>query len=273
MTMTTIAALQLAPTDDRDANLAAVSGLLDDAAAAGARLVLLPELYSVPFVPAMPGDADYLRWAEPLDGPSNELARAKSQEHSMTVISSIFEASAAPGVYYNTSSTFVDGVNVLDYRKSHLPLSNNFPEKYYFRPGDEAPSVVDTGDLAVSTIICYERHHPELARTAAVQGAEVLAVPIAAATAYSKEIYDIELRAHAVFNCLYVLSANRIGDENGKEYFGKTAIFGPDGQTLAAATDSGADELVIAEIDPEALNVKRVTQRPFLRDRRPELYL
>lgn len=270
--MTLVATLQMAPTTDRDANLAAVATLLDSAAAQGARIVLLPELFSVPFVPAVPGDAGYLRYAESLDGPSNRMVAAKSAEHGITVISSIFEASGVPGVFHNTASTFVAGERVLDYRKSHLPLSNAFPEKYYFRPGELPPSVVQTPEAALSTVICYERHFPELVRTAAVAGAELVAIPVASATAYSRTIYDIELRAHAVFNCLYVMAANRIGDEGDKPYFGGSGIFGPDGQDVARAEDTGGDEVVIGDIDLAELPAKRLTQRPFLRDRRTELY-
>ncbi|HEY0186442.1 MAG TPA: nitrilase-related carbon-nitrogen hydrolase [Cellulomonas sp.] len=273
MSATTIAVAQLSPRDDRDANVADAATLIDEAAGLGARLVVLPELFAVPFVPAVPGEADYLRWAEPLDGPSNAMAAAKSAEHDIAVVSSIFEATSTPGVFHNTATTFVGGRPALVYRKSHLPLSNNFPEKYYFSPGSERPSVVEAHGLGVATLICYERHFPELARTAAVQGATVLAVPIASATAYSRSIFEIELKAHAVFNCLYVASANRIGDEGPKSYFGGSALYGPDGQTLAQAADHGGPELVVAEIDVDGLAAKRLTERPFLRDRRPELYL
>jgi N-carbamoylputrescine amidase len=266
------ATLQLAPTPDRDANLAEVSTLLDTAGRDGVEFLLLPELFSVPFVPPVPGTPEYLVNAEPLDGPSNALIAEKSREYGMTIVSSIFEDSGTPGVYFNTASTYVAGERVLEYRKSHLPLSNNFPEKYYFTPGNESPTVVETHGTKVGTIICYERHFPELARTVAIQGATVLAIPIAAATAYSRSIFEIELRAHAVFNCMYVMSSNRIGQEGTKAYFGGSAIYDPNGATMAQAEDSGANEIVVADLDLDLLAAKRVTERPFLRDRRTELY-
>jgi N-carbamoylputrescine amidase len=266
------ATVQLAPSTDRDANLATVSDLIDRAAADGVEFLLMPELFSVPFVPPVPGTADYLRYAEPLDGPSNGLVAAKSREHGMTIVSSIFEDSGTPGVYHNTASTYVSGERALVYRKSHLPLSNNFPEKYYFTPGNESPSAVDALGTKVGTIICYERHFPELARTVAIQGATVLAIPIASSTAYSRSIFEIELKAHAVFNCMYVISSNRIGTEGTKPYFGGSAIYDPDGGTLAQATDSGDNEVIVADLDLDGLAAKRVTERPFLRDRRTELY-
>ncbi len=272
-TMTlTAGVLQLRPTADRTANLAAAAALIDEAAARGTKILQLPELFSVPFVQPMPVDPDFLKYAEPLDGPSNTMVAEKSREHGMTIISSIFEQTAAAGVYYNTASIFVDGKSLLDYRKSHLPLSFNFPEKSYFRAGDKSPEVVDANGVPVSTIICYERHYPELARTAAVQGATVLGIPIASGTGYSRDIFDLELRAHAVFNCMYVLASNRIGPEGPKEYFGGSSIYGPDGETVATATDNGENELVTGEIDLGQLPAKRAFQRPFLRDRRFSLY-
>ncbi|WP_020577783.1 carbon-nitrogen hydrolase family protein [Actinopolymorpha alba] len=267
-----VAALQYHPTESREDNLKRVGAKLDEAAAAGVKVVLLPELFAVPFVQGVPGDPEFFSYAEPLDGPSNALVAAKSREHGITIVSSLFEATATPGVYHNTACTFVNGVLTSTYRKSHLPFSNAFPEKFYFRAGEEPPSAVDTGETKIGTIICYERHFPEMARRVALEGASLLCVPIASATAYSRSIFEIELRAHAVFNCMYVMSANRIGSEGPKEYFGGSAIYGPDGEVLAVSTDSGDDELVQADIDPGLLARKRAMERPFLRDRRPELY-
>ncbi|MEQ7007055.1 nitrilase-related carbon-nitrogen hydrolase [Actinopolymorpha sp. B17G11] len=268
-----VAAVQYHPSDDRQANLERVGDLLDEAAAAGVNVAVLPELFAVPFVQGVPADPEFFSYAERLEGPSNTHVAAKSREHGMTIVSSIFETSKTSGVYHNTACTFVAGGLVSVYRKSHLPFSDAFPEKFYFRPGDEPPSAVEVDGMRIGTIICYERHFPEMARRVALDGASLLCVPIASATAYSRSIFEIELRAHAVFNCMYVVSANRIGPEGPKEYFGGSAIYGPDGETLAESSDSGDGELVQAVIDPGALASKRAMERPFLRDRRPELYL
>lgn len=109
-----------------------------------------------------------------------QLRPTADREANLAVVADLIDQAAAAGVFYNTATIFVSGERRLDYRKSHLPLSFNFPEKSYFRPGDKSPEVVDADGIPVSTIICYERHFPELARTAAVQGATVLGIPIAA---------------------------------------------------------------------------------------------
>ncbi|NDK89640.1 carbon-nitrogen hydrolase family protein [Gordonia desulfuricans] len=264
-----VAAVQLRAREHRDETIARAAELISEAAAEGAKLVLLPEFFAIPFVQPEP-DPGYIRYAERLDGPSNTMAAEMSAKHGITVVSSVFEGTDVPGVFHNTAVTFVNGSKVDEYRKSHLPFSNGFPEKYYFRPGARAPRAVGTGDLRVGTIICYERHFPELSRTAALDGAEVLCVPVASASAPMKEVFQLELRAHAVFNQLYVVCSNRVGLEQTKDYFGLSAVYGPDGSVLAQVSD-GAEGVAVAEIDLEALHATRM-KRPFFRDRRPELY-
>lgn len=264
-----LAALQLRATGDRDETIRRAGELIDEAAAQGAEVILLPEFYAIPFVQPEP-DPDYIKWAEPMDGPSNALAQAKSAEHGITVVSSFFEGTELPGVYHNTAVTFVRGEARGAYRKSHLPFSNGFPEKFYFRPGQEAPSVVDAGDVKVGAIICYERHFPELSRTVAMQGGEVLCVPVASASAPMKEVFQLELRAHAAFNQFFVICSNRVGLEGSKDYFGLSAVYGPDGTVLAQVPD-GEEGVAVADVDLDEMRASRM-RRPFFRDRRPELY-
>lgn len=265
---TTIAAVQLAATDDRAHNVAVAEQLIRDAAAQGATLVLLPEIFAAPFVAPEP-DLDYFRWAEAPDGPSNAMAQRVSEELGIAVVSSIFESTAVAGVFHNSTYAFSHGRLAQVYRKSHLPFSNGFPEKFFFRPGDRAPSTFVHDELTVGTIICYERHFPELGRLAALAGAQVMCVPVACASEPTKPVFELELRAHAAFNSMYVLCANRVGLEGSKCYYGMSAIYGPDGTQLAVAGDEPG--VVVAEIDVDAVARRRVVL-PFLRDRRTDLY-
>ncbi|NLA34750.1 MAG: carbon-nitrogen hydrolase family protein [Actinobacteria bacterium] len=266
-----VAAVQLRVTDDRGDNIARTRALIDDAAAQGVSVVLLPELFSVPFVQPEP-DLDFFKWGEPIDGPSNTMALEASAAHGITVVSSIFEQTARPGVYHNTSCTYVNGVEVQQYRKSHLPFSNGFPEKFYFRPGEEKPAAVDIGETRLGTIICYERHFPELGRQVALSGASIMCVPVACSSAPMREVFQLELRTQAIANGFFVICANRIGTEVVKDYFGTSAIYGPDGEIIAQSSDTGGDELIIADIDLDRVAATR-EKRPFLRDLRPELYV
>src|SRR5699024_11188841 len=115
----------------------------------------------------------------------------------------------------------------------------------------------------------YERHFPELSRLVALAGANILCIPVASSSVQMQEVFQLELRAHAAFNNMFVVCANRTGEEGEKDYFGLSSIYDPNGQILSQAGDG--EGIVIADVD---LNqVEQVRQRrPFLRDRRPDLY-
>lgn len=265
-----VAVAQLCPTTDREVNLARTAAVLDRAAHADVKLVVLPELFSVPFVGSTP-DTSYFSLAEPIDGPSNALVARKAKEHGLVVVSSIFESAMVPGTFHNTACVYQGAARLAIYRKSHLPFSHGFPEKFYFTPGQHEPVVVPTSIGRLGVIICYERHFPELARATALSGAEILCIPVASASASMGDVFHLELRAHAVFNGMFVACANRVGLEGDKRYFGGSVICGPDGQVLALGSDDEKDEIVVADCDVDLLQETRI-DRPFLRDRRPELY-
>lgn len=267
--VTRVAVVQTRAGDDRSANISAAAEMIDEAAAAGAQLVLLPEIFAAPFVGETPDD-EYFRWAEPIDGPSNDMVRQRAAAHQIAVVSSIFEAAEVPGVYHNTACVFAGDRLVSVYRKSHLPFSNGFCEKYYFRPGDEAPAVVDVASMRIGLIICYERHFPELGRLVALGGATMMCVPAACSSAPTREVFRLELRAHAVFNSMFVACANRVGTEGAKHYYGLSAVYDPCGDPVAEA-GSDSPQVLVADVD--AAEVTRRRQRlPYLRDRRPPMY-
>lgn len=262
-----IALIQYRPTADRTANLERVAQMIEGAVDEGVNLVVLPELFGVPFVPTDPDDA-WMDYAESTEGPSNTLARELSARHGIGIISSYFERSSIPGVHHNSAAAYVRGELALHYRKSHIPLSHNFHEKLYFRPGDEPPAAFQMGPLRVGVVICYERHFPELFRVAALAGSHLIAVPVATANS-SERIFHAELRGHAIANQLYVAAVNRVGTEGRNRYYGLSAVFAPDGTEVATA--SRDEEVLLADIDLEAVEAAR-RDFPFFRDRRPNLY-
>jgi len=264
-----LAAVQVKPSLERRVNLQSAAELIGEAAGLGASVLVMPELFSAPFV-GPDVDQDYFEWAEDLDGPTNRAISELSEKHSITIVSSIFEKSAIPGVYHNSACVFTDGALKTVYRKSHLPFSNGFPEKYYFRPGEEPPAVVDVGLTKIGLMICYERHFPELSRLAALAGSSVLCLPVACASAATQSIFEVESRAHAIFNGMFVICANRVGLEGSKEYYGLSGIYSPGGEVLEQASDSDPG-VVFAEVDMELVAAYR-RRLPFLRDRRPNLY-
>lgn len=266
----TLAAVQVRATSSRSANVEHTKRLVEQAVDRGADVIVLPEIFSAPFVT---GEVDlaYFSWAEGLlDGPTNSTMAELSRVHGVTIVSSVFERGVPEGVYFNTAVTLHRGEPVHVYRKSHLPFSNAFPEKFYFRPGDQPPGAVACGEATVGTIVCYERHFPELGRLVALAGGTVMAVPVACSSAPTREVFQIELRAQAIFNELFVVCANRVGTESGKTYYGTSAIYGPDGAVLAQASDD-TPEVITAEVDVNSVSQRRHLL-PFLRDRRPDLY-
>ena len=264
-----LAAVQVQPGIDRETNLQSAMDLIDEAAGLGASVVVLPELFSVPFV-GTTIDQSYFDWAESLNGPSNKMVQDRSERHSIAVVSSIFEESMIPGVYHNTACTFSNGRLKSTYRKSHLPFSNGFPEKYYFRPGEEPPAVVDIGSTSIGVMVCYERHFPEMSRLAALGGSSILCLPVACASSATRSVFELELRAHAVFNGMYVVCANRVGHEGDKHYYGLSGLYGPGGEVLEQASED-APGVMFAEVDLDSVRESR-KRLPFLRDRRPDIY-
>jgi N-carbamoylputrescine amidase len=145
-------------------------------------------------------------------------------------------------------------------------------EKYYFDKGDLGYPLFDTDlGVRVGVTICYERHFPESTRILALAGADVIFVPTA--TAAGRDIWEIELRGHAIANLCWVGGVNRAGRDRGgsaAEFWGDSLFAGPSGEVVARAATQG-DEIVLAAIDTE-LSGRLRKDWGFFRDRRPELY-
>ncbi len=147
-------------------------------------------------------------------------------------------------------------------------------EKFYFTPGSSFP-VFDIGDVKVGIQICYDRKFPEGSRALAVQGAEILFMPICAAsygeTSLRDNTWDIPLRARAYENGTFVVAVNRAGNEHGRRHLGRSMIISPIGARLMAEASEDRVELLVSTLD---LNDVSVAQRslPWWRDRRPDIY-
>ena len=183
MTMARVAVAQFSGNVDWRENIAAVRRLALRAAGAGADLVGFPELASTIY-PAFTNDPELFKLAEPEDGPSVTAARAIAREAGLVLVYPFFEREG--DLYYNSAVVFGrDGQRLTKYRKNTIPsglgrlVGTSGSEAYYFRPGDLGFPVVQT-DLGVKLglNICYDRNLPEPARCAALNGAELLCVPV-----------------------------------------------------------------------------------------------
>ncbi|MCX7868987.1 MAG: carbon-nitrogen hydrolase [Terrimicrobiaceae bacterium] len=268
---------------DREENMRRAERGIREAAARGARLVCLQELFaSVYFCQVC--DHKYFELAEPIPGPSTQRLGALARELGVGVIASLFER-RAPGVYHNTAAVIgPDGSLAGRYRKMHIPDDPLFYEKFYFTPGDLGFQAWPVADVRAGVLVCWDQWFPEAARLTALRGAQILFYPTAIgwhprekAEFGEKQHASWELiqRSHAVANGCYVAAVNRVGHEapdggDGIEFWGQSFVCGPSGEMLARASVDG-EEVLVVEIDLAALDIQR-THWPFLRDRRVDAY-
>jgi N-carbamoylputrescine amidase len=276
MTQLKVAALQLAlgSSDERD-NIAAVSALVEQAAAQGAQIVQPPELFSGPYFCKHEDDCFFALARLTAEHPSVIAMQALAKKLGVAIPTSFFERDGHH--YYNTMAMIgPDGEIQGTYRKSHIPDGPGYEEKFYFRPGNDGFKVWDVFGARIGIGVCWDQWYPETARCLALMGAEVLFYP----TAIGSEPKDAEMdtsrmwrRAmigHAVSNCMPVVAANRIGSEHGQSFYGHSFICDEWGDDLALYGREEAGALV-ATLDLAAARRHRAGWG-FFRDRRPQLY-
>jgi N-carbamoylputrescine amidase len=269
-----LAVVQCALNDAREANVERVVGLVREAAEAGARVVLAPELFEGPYFPREEDEAFFAE-ARPLEGnPTLARFQALAKELGVVLPYSWFEKSGQ--AYYNSLAMVdADGALLGVYRKSHIPDGPGYEEKYYFRPGDTGFRVWRTRHGTLGLGICWDQWFPECARALALMGAEALMYPTAIGSEpksgeHTKDPWQRVMVGHAVANCMPVAAANRIGDEGGQVFYGSSFIADPTGEKVAELGDAEEGVLVHA-FDRGALTRRRASWG-FFRDRRPELY-
>jgi len=261
-----IAACQLNSRDDRDANLATARALLEQAAAQGSDLAVLPE-----YVDYL-GPAKKMPEPEPVDGEFGRFFAAAARDLGMWVLAGSFhEAGPADGRTYNTSLLFDrEGQLVTSYRKIHLydveiPGRVSYHESAHVAAGDRSV-VVDIGGIGIGLSICYDLRFPELYRSLAIGGARVLLVPAAFMAHTGRDHWEVLLRARAIEDQCFVVAAAQIGDhEPDRTCYGRSMIVDPWGTVIAQAPDITC--VVAAELDMDRLETIR-TEVPSLRNRR-----
>lgn len=279
-----VSVLQLNLNNTPDENRKKCLHWIDQAAAKGAEVISLPELYSSHYF-CQSEDVDNFALAEELDGISFTAFSAKAQELGVVLIIPFFEKRMS-GIYHNSAYIIdSDGTKVGLYRKMHIPDDPHFYEKFYFTPGDLGFQSFSTQKGNIGTLICWDQWYPEAARLTAMKGAEVIFYPTAIGWHPSEKAqYGVNqhgawmnvMKGHAVANGIYVAAANRIGLEqylpgtDGIAFWGQSFICGPQGEMLAlASTDK--EEILIAEVD---LNLQENVRQnwPFFRDRRIDAF-
>ena len=262
---------QIAPVvGELDGNRARALAAIDAAAAAGAQVVVLPELVSSGYVFRDAAEARAL--AEPADGPTLAGWAERAAAGGLVIVGGFAELGADGRLYNSAALVDPDGVRAV-YRKAHLWDR----EPLVFAAGDEPPAVLDTAHGRIGVIVCYDLEFPEWSRAVALRGAELLCVPTNwphVRRPHGERPREV-MRAMvtAATNRMAVAVCDRCGHERGVEWVAGTAIAGRDGWLLAGPPPSAQPTLVLADVDLAAARDKSLGPRnDVLADRRPELY-
>lgn len=255
----------------------ALSGIRD-AAAKGANIVCLQELFrSVYF--CIKEEYAAFGLAEPVPGNSTNQFQSLAKELGVVIIAPLFEK-RAEGVYHNSAAIIdADGSYLGKYRKMHIPDDPSFYEKFYFTPGDLGFKTWKTKFGKIGVLICWDQWYPEAARLTALSGAEILFYPTAIGWAEDEEMkvrenqfqaWQTIQRSHAIANGIPVVSVNRVGKEGNLKFWGASFVANTLGEILFQLSHD-KEETSVVEIDLNRSNTTR-THWPFLRDRRIDAY-
>jgi deaminated glutathione amidase len=267
-----VAAVQLNSTANTAANMTAADRLTRAAAADGARLIVLPEKWSV-----LGSDEDLRAGAETLDGPAVSWARAIARELSIDLVAgSIVESREGRERLANTSvHVGPDGQVQAVYRKLHMfdveVEGHSYRESAVTEPGEEVVWSATVDGVKLGMSICYDLRFPELFGALALRGARVVVLPSAFTLPTTRDHWEILVRARAIENEVFVIAANQIGPHPGGHHSGgRSMIVDPWGVVLARANND-RESFVAADLDLDR-QVEIRAQLPVLAHRRPQVY-
>lgn len=264
---------------DMDKNLGHAESLIRKAAARGAQLILLQELFETPYF-CQKENAAYYAYAEELEK-SRAVTRFSRLAGELQVVLPLSFYERKNNALYNSLAMIdADGTVLGTYRKSHIPDGPGYEEKFYFNPGDTGFKVWATRYGKIGAGICWDQWFPEAARCMALMGAELLVYP----TAIGSEPYDTSIDSkdhwqacmlgHAAANLIPVIASNRVGTERDGDssitFYGSSFIAGPQGKKIAEAGRT-EEAVIVADFDLDQLQAQRFDWGIF-RDRRPDLY-
>jgi N-carbamoylputrescine amidase len=278
----TVGLVQMRCDPEPEANLDKVVTRIQEAAAGGAQIICLQELFRSPYF-CQRQDPRSFDLAESIPGPSSDRLSRVARETGTAIVASLFERRTA-GVYHNTAAVFdADGSLLGLYRKMHIPDDPLYYEKYYFSPGDLGFRAFDTRFGRIGVLVCWDQWYPEGARLTALQGAMILFYPTAIGwhprekaefgTA-QHDAWQLIQRSHAIANGVYVAAVNRVGHEGppdgGLEFWGGSFVSDPFGGLLKVASHEREEVLTVACDLRRLEEIRR--NWPFLRDRRIDAY-
>ncbi|WP_413282928.1 N-carbamoylputrescine amidase [Vibrio sp. MA40-2] len=281
MRKVTVAATQMACSWNVEQNIEKAERLIREAANKGAQIILIQELFETPYF-CIEINESYHNLATVLNE-NQAYQRFSSLAKELEVVLPFSWFEKAGNVKFNSLAMIdADGSFLGVYRKTHIPDSDGYLEKYYFSPGDTGFKVWDTRYAKIGVGICWDQWFPETARSMALQGAELLFFPTAIGSEPSQPMMDSQphwqcvMQGHAAANQLPVIASNRIGVEKAKSrdltitFYGSSFIANYNGEIVVNA-DRTSECVLVHEFDLDDIAFQRSAWGTF-RDRRPEHY-
>ena len=282
----TVAAIQMQCSKIVEENIAKAEKMVREAAAKGAQVILLPELFEREYF-CQQRRYDFYKYALPVDeNPAVKATRKLAKELSVVLPISFYEKDG--NVLYNSLAWIdADGSLLGVYRKTHIPDDHFYQEKFYFTPGNTGFMVFDTKYGRLGAGICWDQWFPETARVLALKGAEIIFYPTAIGSEPILETDSMPhwrrcMQGHSASNLVPVVAANRIGKEDVEPceenaglkssliFYGSSFITDETGELIQSASRD-KEEILIQSFDLDQIAENRLSWGLF-RDRRPEMY-
>ena len=272
-----IGLVQAKISDDAGRNLSKTARFVSRAAAKGAKIVCLQELFAMKYF-CQDEKKEVFDLAEEIPGKLTKFLSETAKSNKITLVGgSIFEKERSR--YYNTSLIFDEkGKIISKYRKIHIPYDPKYYEQFYFSPGNLGYIQAETHEVKIAPLICYDQWYPEAARVNALKGAQIIFYPTAIGWAgdmkktepFSAERWQNAMCGHASLNGVYVAAVNRVGKEDAIDFWGGSFVADPFGEVVARAS-STKEEVLVAEIDLGKIASSQEGSL-FLKNRRPMRY-
>ncbi len=286
MRKVTVAAVQMKCCQDVNKNIASAEKLVRKAAAEGAEIILLPELFERQYF-CQERRYEYYEYAKPAEENDAVIHFSRIAAELSVVIPVSFYERSGNNMFNSVAVLDADGTNLGIYRKTHIPDDHYYQEKFYFTPGDTGFKVFNTSYGKVGIGICWDQWFPETARSLALLGAELIFYPTAIGSEPILECDSMEhwrrcMMGHSASNIIPVIAANRIGEEsvspceeNGNQssslkFYGSSFITDSTG-ALIQSMGREEEGVILAEFDLDEISRDRRNWGLF-RDRRPQQY-
>lgn len=275
----TVAATQMACSWDTEENISKGESLIKQAAAEGAQVILLQELFETPYF-CQVQDFAHQELASSLEQ-NTAVSHFRKLAAELEVVLPISYFENCGVLNYNSLAIIdADGSILFNYRKTHIPQSPGYEEKFYFSPGDTGFKVVQTRYVKLGCGICWDQWFPETARCLTLMGAELLMFPTAIgsepgnAELDSRSHWQRTMQGHAAANITPLVASNRVGKESAGdtsiEFYGSSFIADHTGKLVAEANRSD-ETFLLATLEMDFIEEYRKSWGVF-RDRRPEMY-